>query len=68
MFIRTARVIEQGGVEIEVDNETDWDEIEQKLRERDFASFLVSERTYEDENWEFDDLEPLEEDNDGEAA
>ena len=55
-------------MEIEVDNESEWDEIEQKLRERDFASFLVSERTYEDENWEFDDLEPLEEDNDGEAA
>jgi hypothetical protein len=64
MFVRTATVTETGGVEIEVENETDWDEIEEKLRERKFSAFLTSTRIYENENWEFDDLEPMGDDDD----
>ena len=68
MFVRTAKVVETGGVTIEVEDEVDWEEIETKLRNRDFVEFLPGERKYEEEDWEFDDLQPYEEDDDGGEA
>lgn len=67
MFTRTGTFTETGGVEIEVNDPIDWEEIEGKLNRREFKSFLVSEREYTNEEWEFDDLEPGDDDDD-EAA
>lgn len=67
-FTKTSHVVETGGVEIKVKDPTDWEEIERKLENKEFSALLTSDRVYEGEEWDFDDLPEYEEDDGGTAA
>lgn len=56
-FNRQARVIETGGCTVEVKDPNDMREIRQKTEARDFVEFLVADRDYDEEDWEFEILD-----------
>lgn len=53
-LVRVSKVVEKGVVEIDVDDPLDAEEIARKLIDKQFASFLVEEKQYmEDDNWSY---------------
>lgn len=52
-FVRTGQITQAGIVEVDVFNPADAKEIAQRLKDGDFASFLVSEETIVDPQYRF---------------
>lgn len=54
-FNRQANVIETGTCTVTVKDPNDMREINQKLNNKDFSGFLVTDREYDDDDdWEFE--------------
>jgi hypothetical protein len=55
-FVRRGTVVMTGGAEIEVDDPDDYSTIYEKGYRKEFLSFLPTEITYDNEEWEFSPL------------
>lgn len=61
-FERTATVRETGGVSVDVDGAISISDVYKEALKKDFKAFLVSDREYTDEAWEFSLLPEEDED------
>lgn len=61
-FNRQAGVIETGTCVVEVKDPNDMREINKKLYNKDFKELLITDRDYDEEDWDFELLNDEEED------
>ncbi len=52
-FMRTGKFVEMGELTVDVNDPTNQEEIEEKLRSLKFASYVVQVRDTDDESWNF---------------
>jgi len=52
-FERTAKVIEKGFVEVDIDGTSSVSDVYKKAFDKQHKAFLVEEREYLDEDWEY---------------
>lgn len=52
-FERTATVKETGEIEVDINGTTSVADVYKKAFKKDFKSFVITDREYKDEDWEF---------------
>jgi len=63
-FIRKAEILEVGGVGIDLEENATWEDAVEKAKSGQFAEFVVYDRTYLDEDWEFGEFDDPDDDGD----